>query len=238
MDCSVKFNQALKELESNSEFNKIDNRITGVFYTLYSRCKRLYFAMDVLKKTSNEHVNYTEILPLLRVFLESYFHISYVINEEDLDKVKEGYEHLTKYSGRLIAGKLKHSEELGELGRDFIEKIDSTYTLPKEFDFLEDMGKLSGKSGKRELYRKQYSPLNSFVHFNPATFINYGNFIDNKFVYNTENVSERNNVLSLVDRFMYIFIVELVIFLEDNILEEKINLILKDVAKKLVEPST
>lgn len=46
--------------------------------------------MDVLKKTSNKYVDYTEILPLLRVFIEGYFHISYILSEKDLDKVKEG----------------------------------------------------------------------------------------------------------------------------------------------------
>jgi hypothetical protein len=185
------FRDALSEIESSEEFKNIDCRITGVFYTLYSRCKRLYFAMNVLKDSDDENVNYTEINPLLRVFIESYFHISYVMSEKDMDKVEDAYKHLSIYSGKLIAGKLQHSEQLGQSSEEFIGKFDLKYKLPKEYDFFDDMGKLAAKTGKRDIYRRHYSILSSFIHFNPATFINYGDFQDNKFIYNIENIKER-----------------------------------------------
>ncbi|PHA06677.1 hypothetical protein COE65_24930 [Bacillus sp. AFS051223] len=237
MDSAKIFENALKELELNTHFRNIDNRINGVFYTLYARCTRLYFAMDLLKKNSNKFVNHIEILPLLRVFIEGYFHISYIMSEKDLDKVKDAYDNLTMHSGKMVAGKLQHAENLGEPGEKYIEMFDLGYKLPKEYSFFDDIGKLADKSGKRNLYRKYYSVLNSFIHFNPSTYINYGDFREGEFTFNIENNKDRDYFLDVVDMFMYMFIMDIACFFKDKALLVNLGLILHDYVQYVKAPN-
>lgn len=221
------YKEAFIKIEETKEFHSIDKRISGIFYTLYSRCKRLYYAMMVLNECDDKNVSTPEMLPLLRVYLEGYFHFSFVISEKDVDFIKKGYENLSYYSGKLIANKLKHSKQLGEDGKQFVSNFDLGYKLPKEYEFLDDISKLSDKTGKKDLYRKYYTPLNSFIHFNPATFINYGQFKDDKFVYNVENDSDKQMVLKIVNELLYLFIAEVVDYLNNDTLNEEISKLLR-----------
>jgi hypothetical protein len=215
------------EIEKTSEFHNLNCDISGVFYTLYARCKRLFYAISTLKNNQDKNVGHMEVLPLVRVFLEGYFHISYVMIEKDTAKVKEGYEKLAEWSAKRIAVKFQHSTHISKDGSEFVERFKSIPGLPKEFEFLDDMSKLSDKIGKKDLYRKHYSVLNSFIHFNPAVHINYGDFIDRKFTFNLENKKDEDAVYKLFYRLALLFIGEIVLFLENENLDNKVSILLK-----------
>lgn len=228
MNIDKEVKKTFTEIEKSYEFLNINREIAGVFYTLYLRCKRTIYAITVLKNSKDENVNHIESMPLLRVLLEAYFHLAYVMSEKDTIKVKQGYEALTSFSLHSIGRKMKHSTELGVKGKEFVELHDGTYKLPKEFEFLNDPGSLAAKSGKRDLYRKHYSILNSFIHFNPAIFVNYGSFSDDKFLYNASNNTEEVSVFSLVDKLSFMIIAEIILFLGNEELEQQTSLLFKE----------
>jgi hypothetical protein len=231
IDSNIK--KVFAEIEKTEEFHKLDRNISGIFYTLYARCKRLFYAITTLKNSQDKNVGHMEVLPLVRVFLEGYFHISYVMMEKNTAKVKEGYEKLAEWSAKRIAVKFQHSTHIGKEGSEFVERFKSLPSLPKEFEFLDDMSKLSDKTGKKDLYRKHYSILNSFIHFNPAVHINYGDFIDRKFTFNLENKKEEEVVYKLFYRLAVLFIGEIVLFLENENLDDKVSILLENDIKIL-----
>lgn len=230
MKLTENFKQAFKLIENTPQFKNIDESISVIFYTLYGRSKKLFYAMDVLRRVNEPEINHLEILPLLRVYIESYFHLCYLIHEEDKEKVKEGYNYLEEYSQYMTANKMKGSQNLGELGKSFVEEYGEEKNIPNKYAFLNSPKLLAKKIGKIALWEKHYNLLNSFLHFNPGVYHNYGDYKDGKFDFNKKNEQFyllEEEVYRTLERFTWLIIGEIVMFFGNHELEgeitEKIN---------------
>jgi hypothetical protein len=231
MDIEIKLKSAFSKIEETREFKEIDKNISNIFYTLYLRVKRIFHAILILKNCDDENISYVETLPLFRILIENYFHICYVTSEKDTEKVKEGYELLAKYSHHLIARKMQHNNNLEGLDKEFVQLFKDKFDLPKEYEFLTEPGKLARKTGKEVLYRKHYSILNSFIHFNPSTFINYGDFVDGAFIFNVPNKQQEKHVYRLIFELMYLILGEVVIYLNNEELNQWFSDLHEDILK-------
>ncbi|MGE7950849.1 DUF5677 domain-containing protein [Lysinibacillus xylanilyticus] len=220
------FKQAFKLIENTSQFKNIDESISVIFYTLYGRSKKLFYAMDVLRRVNVPEISHLEILPLLRVYIESYFHLCYVVHEEDKEKVKEGYKYLAYYSQYSTADKMKESQTLGDLGKSFVEEYGEKKNIPKKYKFLNSPKSLANKIGKIELWEKHYNTLNSSLHFNPGVYHNYGDYKDGKFVFDEKNEQFyllEEAVYRTLEQLTWLIIGEIVLFLDNNELEGEIE---------------
>ncbi|MBH0156169.1 hypothetical protein IHV10_07315 [Fictibacillus sp. 5RED26] len=221
-----------KKIEQTEEFKTVNPLITDVFYTLYMRYKRTFSAIFVIKNSSDKDVTYTESLPLYRVLLETLFHFSYVISELDSpEEIQKGYEALTKNSHKRIASKQRNLQNKGKIVNDFLSSVEEDFKLPKEYSFLDDPLKLANKTGKIDVFRNQYTVLNSFVHFNPSTFINYGEFENGKFKYNLKPSFDENTIYRQVFALTVAMIIELISFLKVAELDNEVEVIVKQVLK-------
>ncbi|WP_438310778.1 hypothetical protein [Sporosarcina sp. FA9] len=231
MEYVTSFKQAFSKIEKAAQFHTVDKNISGVFYTLYARCKKLIYAINVLRETDEPEVSHVEILPLLRTFLEGYFHLSYVMSEENTEKVKEGYEHLAAHWQSVTAKKMRDSDSLGDLGEDFVRAYSDRKNIPVEYEFLNKPKSLATVTGRLGLWEKDYNILNSFLHFNPSIQHNYGSYIEGKFIFNrkddTDALNEEATYIT-VDRMSYLLIAEVTLFLKNDNLEQEVMGLLED----------
>lgn len=227
------YKRAFFEIEKTEEFVNIsaNENIAGVFYTLYTRCKRLFITMLYIKEAPDKDVTCVEALPLLRTFLETFFHLKYVMSETNTTAIKEGYRALEKNSHAKRATKLKHAENLSAEDNAFIEEYYG-YTMPKKYKFLDDMRSLAAKTNLLQLYRTYYTDLNQFIHFNPSTFMGYGRPRGNVFVFNDHGPQNREyhtKVQEIIYAIGTIFIGEVGAFLNNKELDSLIGYIHKEV---------
>ncbi|MFE4140472.1 DUF5677 domain-containing protein [Peribacillus sp. YIM B13472] len=221
------YKRAFFEMEETDEFINIsaNQDVAKVFYTLYNKCKRLFITMLYIKEAPDKNVTYYEALPLLRTFIEAYFHLTYVMSETNTTAIKEGYEALEKNSHAKRAAKLKHAESLTVEDMEFIEEYQG-FKMPREYEFLDDMRKLSAKTNQLQIYRTYYTDLNSYIHFNPSTFLNHVQVQENKFVFNFNEPQDREDY-TYIEKVIYaigcLFICEVNNFLNNKELEGKIG---------------
>ena len=221
------YKRAFFEMEETDEFVNIsaNQDVAKVFYTLYNRCKRLFITMLYIKEAPDKNVTCVEVLPLLRTFFETHFHLTYVMSETNTTAIKEGYEALEKHSHAKRAAKLKHAENLSAEDKAFIEDYYG-YSMSKKYKFLDDMRSLSAKTNQLQLYRTYYTDLNSYIHFNPSTYLNYGRVQGTTFRFNDHEPQDGEDY-TYIEKIIYIigcvFIGEVTNFLNNKELEEKIN---------------
>ncbi|OIJ22011.1 hypothetical protein BKP45_04865 [Anaerobacillus alkalidiazotrophicus] len=221
------YKRAFFEIEETDEFVNIsaNQDIAKVFYTLYNRCKRLFITMLFIKEAPDKNVTCVEALPLLRTFIEAHFHLTYVMSEKNTKAIKEGYEALEKHSHAKRAAKLTHAENLSEEDIEFIKEYEG-YKMPNEYKFLDDMRSLSNKINQLQIYRTYYTDLNSYIHFNPNTFLNYGQVQGTTFRFNDHEPQDREDY-TYIEKIIYaigcVFIAEVTNFLNNKELEKKIG---------------
>jgi Family of unknown function (DUF5677) len=234
-DITNKLKSYFRKIEDTNEFKNIVEDISPIFYTLYIRCKRTYHTILSIKESQDKNVTHIEALPSFRVLLESYFHLSYVMDEKDTSKIRNGYESLADYSHRRIARKMKHfTGLLNDPESDyFVSLYQEDVKLPKEYEFLDDVGLLAGKTNKRDLYRKHYSILNSFIHFNPSIFKNYGSFKDGIFIFNAPSDDPGEGIYILINNLVLAMVIEIAIFLNNQELEETFDIFFEDYLKEI-----
>jgi len=221
------YTRAFFEMEETDEFVNIsaNQDVAKIFYTLYSRCKRLFITMLFIKEEPHKNVTSVETLPLLRTFIEGYFHLAYVMSESNPTAIKEGYEALEKHVRARRASKLKHAEDLTAEDMEFIEKYYG-YKMTKKYEFLDDMRSLSAKTNNLQMYRTYYTDLNAFIHFTPNSFFSYGQAQENSFRFNYPKPKVRKGYTD-IDKIIYsfgrMFIWEVTVFLNNKELKEKIE---------------
>ncbi|MCP1355453.1 DUF5677 domain-containing protein [Aneurinibacillus migulanus] len=212
-----------EQIESSKRFEEIkESHIGLIFYHLYIKCKRLYITINNVMdaKFSN---SYVEAIPLIRTLMDSYFHISFITNEKDHKKIIEAYDWLIKSDMKKTASRMKHSEELADLEKKFIESTNLELEVPKEFKFITSTRGLAKETENLHFYRKYYGLLSAFVHFNPLAFHNYGTVVDGVFFFNQqeENDERELEVRKLFDKLSILFIADIVKLLdtEDSLSE-------------------
>jgi hypothetical protein len=221
------YKKAFHEMEYTDELVNIsaNQDLAKVFYTLYNRCKRLFITMLYIKEAPDKNVTGIEALPLLRTFMEGYFHLTYVMSETNTTAIKEGYEALEKHSHAKRAAKLKHAENLTAEDLEFIKQYEG-YKMPKEYAFLDDMRSLSAKTDQLQIYRTYFTDLNSYIHFNPSTYLNYGQVEGNIFRFNDYEPYDGEEY-TYIEKIIYVigcvFIEKVTNFLKNEELEKKIG---------------
>ncbi|MGG4039909.1 DUF5677 domain-containing protein [Heyndrickxia ginsengihumi] len=186
-----------------------NDSIRLLIYQLYNRAKRTYLASWAILKHSGISASYIEILPNLRVLLENLFHIKFIINSKDKNKVTEEYDlarrnfeyqlykNYKEYKTRFDNGDEKnslHEDELKFLSdNDRLEKPERKviFTDIKSFSQLPEVNEFG-------YYVRIYKILNSTIHFDPSTVEMYGSMVDGKFIFNVfddENTKESEKVI-------------------------------------------
>ncbi|WP_078440181.1 DUF5677 domain-containing protein [Shouchella oshimensis] len=211
-------------IEESDAYNDFDPIASKYLYTLFARCKKTYYAICLIRNNQSNDVNYVEALPLFRNLIESYFHLCYVLQEEDKEKVKEGYEQIAELARFLLAKKLKKASVIGDEGKEFLSNTNFNFRLANKYKFLNNVEDLSKKVKREDLYYKNYTVLNSFLHYNPATFINYGEFEHGKFIFNLKGDLEQSEIVfKRIDLLAMLFVGEVAANLNDDELESKVN---------------
>lgn len=123
-------------------------------------------------------------MPLLRILVESYFHLCYVTNLTHKEEVIRNYDLLNKYQLKQVLNnrvgyKIVFQEPVDKVLFDEVKKAVSKV---KEKDVLifKNIYNLAKKTNNLNIYYGIYKKLNSYVHYNPITFISYGAMDDQK----------------------------------------------------------
>lgn len=198
VDGLISFNDRITDLfesmEKQEGFRSSEGWLNGIMYDLYSKTKRAFQTSNVILNSDIPN-NYIEVLPQLRIILESYLHSNYIrLNKSDGDRLEQEYkDHLAYQQWRLGRTLNELKEESPKEIDDYDEYIQSFFEgKPKRnrVQHLESIKDLSKKIHQFELYAEVYTMLSGYVHYNPQTRHSYGVAKDNetfsysKFEYN------------------------------------------------------
>ncbi|TKH07330.1 hypothetical protein FC682_02040 [Peribacillus simplex] len=181
--------QRFEQLEDSIEFKSVDREISKIFYHAIIKIKRNYTAIHHLFNGKWEN-SYIEAIPLIRILAEAYFHLCYIIDQNDQELLVREYKELAELQAYKVARNLKESgtrllpEEL-----EFIHKEYEGKNKPKSPAHLQFINQLVEKISKNNegveyIYTRVYNAFSSYVHFNPATSVLYGTQKEDKFVFN------------------------------------------------------
>ncbi|BDG46026.1 MULTISPECIES: DUF5677 domain-containing protein [Parageobacillus] len=169
----------LHDIESTDEFkNNIDPDLKQYFYHSYIKCKRNFKAINILISCRELQNGYIEAIPLLRVMVESYLHFCYIIHPDFKDEAIMNYDRLKKYQiKQMINNRIGYKVKLtGMADKKLLERIRKEVNGIKFSDLgpFKDIYELAKKTDNELVYNNIYRKFNSFVHFNPTTYISYG----------------------------------------------------------------
>lgn len=166
-------------LESSDQFqNGVDIELRQHFYHLYTKCKRNFEAINILMESDELPNSFVETTVLLRVMTEGYLHLCYLMKTDNERLLKE-YNILNDFKlKQMLDGKNKaykfkvnSKEELKTLKRLRQTYRNKEINIPKHF---KNMKILAGQTGNKGIYDSIYQMFNTYVHFNPTTYISYG----------------------------------------------------------------
>ncbi len=198
IDRTIKFNEQvhflMSKLEADSKFKNSDLVISKYVYHLYSKIKRTFKSIDVILKSDIKN-SYIETIPLLRIIVESYFHIAYINkNKSRMRLIASQYENLAKLE-LFNLGKYYHYWSLEtDIHQDYLDVIKNHYAGKKEPNVPNKLKKvylLAKEVGRYDFYVELYTLMSGFVHFSPNTRNLHGEqqddtFTFNKYVYDEE----------------------------------------------------
>lgn len=169
----------LEALQATDEFqNNVESEIRGYFYHSYIKCKRNFKAINILINSKEIENGYIESIPLLRSMVEGYFHLCYITDSKHRQEALEAYERLNKYQlkqmlrddrGYRMVMQGDTDKKLVETIKEAVEPIKRSHLKP-----FNDIYKFAKKTGNEIIYNHIYTKFNSYVHFNPTTFVSYG----------------------------------------------------------------
>lgn len=187
-----RINNLFSKFESQNEFKEAEGWIYGVLYDLYSKTKRAFISSQLVLNSDIPN-SYIEVLPQLRIILESYLHSDYIrLNIKDIHTIEQEYKEHLKYQ-QWRFGKILYElkEELNKINKNNLgdyEDIIYNHYLNKErpqyINHLENIKELSKKVRKFDVYAKVYTILSTYIHYNPITRISYGSAEGDTFVFN------------------------------------------------------
>lgn len=168
-------------LENTMEYEEnVEESLRQYFYHIYLKCKRNYKAIMILINSDDEDLKngYVEATPLLRILVESYFHLCYVTNSLNKEDVIRSYDLLNKYQLKQILNNKKGYKIVfqDDADKQLLNKIKRNVNKVKEEDIklFKSAYQLAKKTKNLDIYNGIYQKFNSYVHYNPTTFISYG----------------------------------------------------------------
>lgn len=176
-------------IEKSEEFQRHDPHLKQYFYHLHVKAIRNFQAINVLINSKDLQNGYVEATVLLRVMTESYLHLYYLMQtpkEQILKEYKELNDLKIKQTLDLEnpANTFKTSNKTEE---DYIENLRLEYSnkkvkVPIHF---RNMSVLADITQNKIVYHAIYEMFNTYVHFNPSTYLSYGTENeDGSFTYN------------------------------------------------------
>lgn len=168
-------------LENQKEFKEnVEESLRQYFYHTYLKCKRNYKAIKILVNLDDEDLknSYVEAIPLLRTFIESYFHLCYVTNSTHKEDVIRNYDLLNKFQlKQMLNNKVGYKIVFqGQADKKMFNEIKKAVNKVEEKDirFFKDIYRFADKTNNLDMYNGIYKKFNSYVHYNPTTYISYG----------------------------------------------------------------
>jgi hypothetical protein len=159
---------------------------------MYLKCKRNYLSINHLFDAPWKN-SYIEAIPAIRILVESYFHLCYLMDEPDKNKVAKEYKVLAERQAYKVAQDLdRYGSNLRQEEIDFIQENFTGKNKPFPPDYLQFVSDLAVKTQNEYLFTRVYTAFSSYVHYNPATLQLFGTthengkFEFNKFVDNLE----------------------------------------------------
>lgn len=168
-------------LENSKEYQEnVEESLRQYFYHIYLKCKRNYKAIKILINLDDEDLRngYVEATPLLRTLIESYFHLCYVTNSLNKEDVIRSYDLLNKYQlKQMLNNKTGYKIVFqGDADKQMLNEIKQNVNKVKEEDIrlFKSVYQLAKTTNNLDIYNGIYQKFNSYVHYNPTTFISYG----------------------------------------------------------------
>lgn len=175
----------IETIENMEEFtSNIDLALKQHFYVSVLKCKRNFKAINILINPNELQNGYVEAIPLLRVMVESYLHFCYIIDPKFKEEAIEEYNDLKKYQiEKMINNQIGYKVQL--TGQADNKLLQSTRKAAKGIKLpFSDMEDLAKKTNNKQFYKHIYQKFNSYIHFNPTTYISYGSLNeDGEFIF-------------------------------------------------------
>lgn len=178
--------QLFESIEATNNFvNDVDEDIKKFFYHMYLKCKRNYLAINHLFEGPWKN-SYIEAIPVIRILVESYFHLCYLMDEPDKEKVAQEYKILAERQSFKVAQDYdRYGGNLRKEENDFIQEHFTGKTKPMPPNYLQYVSELAIKTQNEYLFTRVYTQFSSYVHYNPTTLQLFGTTDDNgKFEFN------------------------------------------------------
>lgn len=184
-------------LEKLEEFDKnVEAPLRKYFYHAYLKCKRNYKAILILLSHNDEDFknSYVEAIPLLRILVESFFHLCYATSPINNNEKIHNYNLLENYQlkqmlNNRIGYRIITRGQADELAVKKLKK-ETSKVKNKDITLFKNIRNLAKKTNNLDVYDRIYRKLNSYVHYNPITYISYG-VVDGQNSFNFGDMQEQ-----------------------------------------------
>ncbi|SFH47360.1 hypothetical protein SAMN04487776_11836 [Priestia megaterium] len=187
------------DLQQEEKFKNSKEPVMNLIYHLVLKNMRSLKTMQIIMDSKELKNSYLETLPLLRIQMETFFHLAYITEHENANVCLNEYQKLQDFQLRRVARNLKKLDEekpniLSNDEREFMNLHKNKRVAKEDIEHLDKPWQLSNITNKYEEYVRTYSVLSSYVHYNPSTRLAYGNskegnVIYNQFIYNEQEES-------------------------------------------------
>lgn len=221
------------ELQKEEKFRHSKEPVMHLIYHLSLKNYRSLKTMKIIMESKEIENSYIETLPLLRIQLETFFHLAYITKHENPTVCLEEYENLQKLQLRRIARNFKNLDEqrpnrLHDKEKQFMN-LHKNKRISMDIEHLDKLWKLAQAADRYEEYVKIYSLLSSYVHYNPSTRQSYSNNKEKKIIYNQfiYNEQEETAILRHATGIGLLAVQSICLFLKTMELAEKTYLTFK-----------
>jgi len=190
------------DLQQEEKFKNSKEPVMNLIYHLVLKNMRSLKTMQIIMDSKELKNSYLETLPLLRIQMETFFHLAYITEHENADVCLNEYQKLQDFQLLRVARNLKKLDEqktniLSNDEREFMNLHKNKRVAKKDIEHLDKPWQLSNIINKYEEYVRTYSVLSSYVHYNPSTRSAYGNSKENNVIYNQFIYNEQEESIIL-----------------------------------------
>ncbi|AST97279.1 DUF5677 domain-containing protein [Shouchella clausii] len=200
-----------------------------LIYHLYEKFKRtslLY--IDAFNSTTLKFPE-IELIPLLRVLIETNLHLTYVLKGIDnKNEIEKMYEQNEKHGFWLTAKLLNEKKEKTPEEQKFIDRFykGKEDREPKRNIIFKSIKVLAQKTNKEIFYYNYYLAFNNFVHYNSSTYVNYTYQEDNNHYFYSSgkrSLDHSEELQKVFDMVILNTFAELNVFLGSDEIADKYN---------------
>ncbi|WP_144635979.1 DUF5677 domain-containing protein [Priestia megaterium] len=189
------------DLQHEEKFTDFKEPVMNLIYHLVLKNQRSLKTMQIIMDSQEIKNSYLETLPLLRIQLETFFHLVYITEHKNTDICIDEYQNLQNLQLRKVARNLKELNKekpnrLNDYEKEFMN-LHKNKRITRDIKHLDKLWKLAEVTKKTEEYVRIYSVLSSYVHYNPSTRLAYANQKEDKVIYNQfiPNEQEENVII-------------------------------------------